>query len=70
MTGNRVEKLRKELKMIQSYLMEEHLVKQDVYIRRTDITKLEIGTRCVGDYEVLALAKTLQTTPQYLLTGR
>ena len=55
--------------MTQSDLMEQ-LANQDVHIRRTDITKLEIGTRCVRDYEVLALCRTLKTTPQYLLTGR
>ena len=55
--------------MTQADLMEK-LIKQDIFIRRTDITKLEIGTRCVRDYEVVALAKILKTTPQYLLTGR
>jgi DNA-binding XRE family transcriptional regulator len=68
-TGQRVAKLRKELDMTQSDLMEQ-LAKQDVHIRRTDITKLEIGTRCVRDYEVLALSRILKTTPHYLLTGR
>jgi len=68
-TGERVAKLRTELGFTQTDLMEK-LARQDVHIRRTDITKLEIGTRCVRDYEVLALAKILKTTPQYLLTGR
>lgn len=68
-TGERVAKLRKELQMTQTDLMEK-LEKKSVHIRRTDITKLEIGTRCVRDYEVLALSKILKTTPQYLLTGR
>ncbi|MBN2783450.1 MAG: helix-turn-helix transcriptional regulator [Pontiellaceae bacterium] len=68
-TGARVAKLRKELGMTQSDLMKA-LAKQEVHIRRTDITKLEIGTRCVRDYEVLAVSKILKTTPQYLLTGR
>jgi transcriptional regulator with XRE-family HTH domain len=68
-TGARVAKLRKELGMTQSDLMKA-LAKQEVHIRRTDITKLEIGTRCVRDYEVLALSRILKTTPQYLLTGR
>ena len=67
--GQRVAKLRKDLLLTQSDLM-ERLARKDVYIRRTDITKLEIGSRCVRDYEVLALAKILKTTPQYLLTGR
>ena len=68
-TGQRVAKLRKELDMTQLDLMDQ-LAKQNVHIRRTDITKLEIGTRCVRDYEVLALSRILKTTPHYLLTGR
>ena len=68
-TGKRVAKLRAELGMTQTDLMNK-LEKKNVQIRRTDITKLEIGTRCVRDYEVLALSRVLKTTPQYLLTGR
>lgn len=68
-TGQRVAKLRRALDMTQSDLMEQ-LAKHDVHIRRTDITKLEIGTRCVRDYEVSTLSRILKTTPQYLLTGR
>ena len=68
-TGQRVAKLRRELQMTQTNLMDK-LARHDVHIRRTDITKLEIGTRCVRDYEVLALSRILKTTPQYLLTGR
>ena len=68
-TGKRVARLRVEQGMTQTDLM-NGLAKRDVHIRRTDITKLEIGTRCVRDYELLALSKILKTTPQYLLTGR
>lgn len=68
-TGNRVAALRKSMQLTQTDLM-NLLVKEEIHIRRTDITKLEIGTRCVRDYEVVALAKILKTTPQYLLTGR
>jgi DNA-binding XRE family transcriptional regulator len=68
-TGKRVAALRTELGLTQTNLMGK-LAKQDVHIRRTDITKLETGFRCVRDYEVVALAKILKTTPQYLLTGR
>ena len=68
-SGKRIARLRKELDMTQSDLMAA-LAKKDVHIRRTDITKLEIGTRCVRDYELLMLSQVLKTTPQYLLTGR
>jgi len=46
------------------------LNKYGVEITRMAVTKLETGFRCVRDYEVVALAKILKTTPQYLLTGR
>jgi hypothetical protein len=46
------------------------LSEHGVGITRTAVTKLETGFRCVRDYEVVALAKILKTTPQYLLTGR
>lgn len=68
-TGERVARLRKEQGLTQTDLMQK-LARRDVHIRRTDITKLEIGTRCVRDFELLALARILKTTPQYLLTGR
>ena len=68
-SGERVAQRRKELDMTQTDLM-NRLGKLGVSIRRTDITKLEIGTRGVRDFELLALTKVLKTTPQYLLTGR
>ena len=43
---------------------------QGIQITRTAVTKLETGFRCVRDFEVVALAGILKTTPQYLLTGR
>jgi arginine repressor len=55
--------------MTQTDLMSQ-LNKHGVEITRTAVTKLETGFRCVRDYEVVALAKILKTTPQYLLTGR
>jgi transcriptional regulator with XRE-family HTH domain len=67
--GQRVAKLRQKLQMTQTDLMLA-LTKQGVEITRTAVTKLENGTRCVRDFEVVALANILKTTPQYLLTGR
>ncbi len=67
--GSRVVAQRQRQGMTQTDLMSS-LNKQGVEITRTAVTKLETGFRCVRDYEVVALAKILKTTPQYLLTGR
>jgi hypothetical protein len=31
---------------------------------------METGFRCVRDFEVVAMAAILKTSPQYLLTGK
>ena len=67
--GQRVVKQRQKLQMTQTDLMLA-LTKQGIQITRTAVTKLETGVRCVRDFEVVALAEILKTTPQYLLTGR
>ncbi|MFA7257417.1 MAG: helix-turn-helix domain-containing protein [Kiritimatiellales bacterium] len=67
--GPRVARLRQKLQMTQTDLMLA-LTTQGVQLTRTAVTKLETGFRCVRDFEVVALAEILKTTPQYLLTGR
>jgi hypothetical protein len=67
--GQRVTKTRQKQEMTQTDLMLK-LNGQGIQITRTAVTKLETGFRCVRDFEVVALAKILKTTPQYLLTGR
>lgn len=67
--GSRVADRRQRQGMTQTDLMNQ-LNKHGVEITRTAVTKLETGFRCVRDYEVVALAKILKTTPQYLLTGQ
>jgi len=39
-------------------------------IDRAGIAKIEVGLRCVYDYELLALSKVLAVEPWWLLTGR
>ena len=39
-------------------------------IDRASISKIETGTRCVPDYEVVALAKALSVSVGWLLVGR
>ncbi|MGE4489357.1 MAG: helix-turn-helix domain-containing protein [Kiritimatiellales bacterium] len=67
--GGRVAARRQRQGMTQTDLMNS-LNKLGIELTRTAVTKLETGFRCVRDYEVVALAKILKTTPQYLLTGR
>ena len=43
------------------------LAKLGVAIDRAGISKIEIGVRCVLDYEVKALVKVLGVTPGWLL---
>ena len=67
--GPRVASLRQRNGLTQTDLM-QLLNGHGIQITRTAITKLETGFRCVRDFEVVALAGILKTTPQYLLTGR
>jgi len=46
------------------------LAKLGVAIDRAGISKIEIGARCVLDYEVKALAKALGVTSEWLLGGK
>lgn len=46
------------------------LAKQGVSIDRAGISKIEIGARCVLDYEVRALARVLGVTAEWLLAGK
>lgn len=45
------------------------LAKLGVSIDRAGISKIEIGARCVLDYEVKALAKALGVSSEWLLGG-
>ena len=40
---------------------------EGVIIERDSVSRIEIGTRFVADYELLVLCKVLNVTPQYLL---
>jgi len=46
------------------------LAKIGVAIDRAGISKIEIGVRCVLDYEVKALAKALGVSTEWLLGGK
>ncbi len=46
------------------------LAKLGVAIDRAGISKIEIGARCVLDYEVKAFAKALGVSSEWLLGGK
>jgi hypothetical protein len=46
------------------------LAKLGVSIDRAGISKIEIGARCVLDYEVKVLARVLGVTAEWLLGGK
>jgi transcriptional regulator with XRE-family HTH domain len=39
-----------------------------ITIERDSISRIEIGTRFVTDYEVMVFAETLEVTPEWLLS--
>ena len=69
--GGRVKeaRLRRKPPLTQDELSGQ-LAKLGVPIDRAGISKIEIGARCVLDYEVKALAKVLGVTAEWLLGGK
>jgi transcriptional regulator with XRE-family HTH domain len=64
--GARVKDARKRLKLSQEALAAKLQV-SGVNIERDSVSRIEIGTRFVADYELLALCKILNVSPEYLL---
>lgn len=64
--GQRVKEARKKCKLSQENLAAK-LQLEGVIIERDSISRIEIGTRFVADYELAALCKILHVTPGYLL---
>jgi transcriptional regulator with XRE-family HTH domain len=64
--GQRVKEARKKLKLSQENLA-ARLQVEGVNIERDSVSRIEIGTRFVADYELAALCKILNVTPEYLL---
>lgn len=64
--GERVKEARKKLKLSQENLAAKLQV-EGVNIERDSVSRIEIGTRFVADYELAALCKILNVTPEYLL---
>ena len=64
--GNRVKEARQKLRLSQEALAAKLQV-EGVNIERDSVSRIEIGTRFVADYELLALCSVLNVTPQFLL---
>lgn len=64
--GERVKAARKKLNLSQEDLAAK-LQLEGVIIERDSVSRIEIGTRFVADYEILILSKILKVTPEYLL---
>ncbi|MBR2011030.1 MAG: helix-turn-helix transcriptional regulator [Clostridia bacterium] len=64
--GMRVREARKRLKLSQENLAAK-LQLAGVTVERDSVSRIEIGTRFVADYELLVLCKILNVTPSYLL---
>lgn len=64
--GNRVHEARQRQRLTQADLAAQLQV-AGIIIERDSISRIEIGTRFVADYELLAIAKCLKVTPSWLL---
>ena len=64
--GERVKSARKKQGLSQENLA-ARLQVEGINIERDSVSRIEIGTRFVADYELLALCKVLNVSPEYLL---
>ena len=64
--GNRVHEARRRLKLTQSELAAQLQV-NGIIIERDSISRIEIGTRFVADYELREIAKILKVSVAWLL---
>ena len=64
--GDRVHEARCRLRLTQSELA-ARLQVEGIIIERDSISRIEIGTRFVADYELRELAKILKGSPAWLL---
>lgn len=65
-SGKRIKNARKNMKLSQAELA-ARLQVMGITIERDSISRIEIGTRFVCDYEIMALSEILKVTPSYLL---
>ena len=66
--GNRIHEARCRLRLTQSDLA-ARLQCEGVTLERDCISRIEIGTRFVADYELLVFSQVLGVSVEWLLTG-
>ena len=66
-SGEKIRQMRNMKRMSQSALAAKMQV-EGVILERDSISRIEIGTRFVTDYELLTFAKVLNTDIDWLLT--
>ena len=64
--GARIKEARKRLDLSQENLA-ARLQTEGINIERDSISRIEIGTRFVADFELVALSRALSVTVDYLL---
>ena len=64
--GERIHEARRKLRLTQSDLAAQLQI-NGIVIERDSISRIEIGTRFVADYELRELAKILKVTVNWLL---
>lgn len=64
--GPKIKEARKKCGLSQEELAAKLQV-EGVNIERDSVSRIEIGTRFVADYELLILCKILNVSPEYLL---
>ena len=64
--GQRIKEARKKCGLSQEELAAKLQV-EGVNIERDSVSRIEIGTRFVADYELLILCKILNVSPEHLL---
>lgn len=65
-SGERIKEARRTLGLSQEHLAAKLQI-EGVIIERDSVSRIEIGARFVADYELRALCKILNVTPDYLL---
>ena len=64
--GDRIKEARRAAGLSQEMLA-ARLQTEGVNIERDSVSRIEIGTRFVADYELLILSRILGVTPEFLL---
>ena len=68
LVGGRIRSLREERKLTQSELA-ARLQLMNVIVEQKAISRIELGTRLVADYELLAFSRIFNVSLEWLLTG-